>query len=67
MLVMLTWWLSYEYVQNPRHALEDCTMPKAGCYAARKQVLGSAAALSASPPQSSAAGFAADVQRAAQR
>jgi len=20
--VMLTWWLSYEYVRNPRHALE---------------------------------------------
>lgn len=23
MLVMLTWWLSYEYVRDPRHALED--------------------------------------------
>ena len=23
MVVLLTWWLSYEYVQNPRHALED--------------------------------------------
>ena len=23
MLVLLTWWLSYEYVQNPRHALEQ--------------------------------------------
>ena len=23
MVVMLTWWLSYEYVLNPRHALED--------------------------------------------
>jgi AcrR family transcriptional regulator len=23
MLVILTWWLSYEYVRNPRHALED--------------------------------------------
>jgi hypothetical protein len=23
MVVMLTWWLSYEYVRNPRHALED--------------------------------------------
>jgi len=22
MVVMLTWWLSYEYVRNPRHALE---------------------------------------------
>jgi len=23
MVVLLTWWLSYEYVLNPRHALED--------------------------------------------
>ena len=23
MVVLLTWWLSYEYVQNPRHALEE--------------------------------------------
>ena len=23
MVVMLTWWLSFEYVLNPRHALED--------------------------------------------
>jgi len=23
MVVLQTWWLSYEYVQNPRHALED--------------------------------------------
>lgn len=23
MVVLLTWWLSYEYVRNPRHALED--------------------------------------------
>jgi hypothetical protein len=23
MVVMLTWWLSYEYVRNPRHAMED--------------------------------------------
>jgi AcrR family transcriptional regulator len=23
MVVMLTWWLSYAYVRNPRHALED--------------------------------------------
>ena len=23
MVVMVTWWLSYEYVLNPRHALED--------------------------------------------
>jgi hypothetical protein len=23
MVVMLTWWLSYEYVQDPRHAMED--------------------------------------------
>jgi hypothetical protein len=22
MVVMLTWWLSYEYVRDPRHALE---------------------------------------------
>ena len=25
MVVMLTWWLSYEYVQDPRHAMEDET------------------------------------------
>ena len=23
MVVLLTWWLSYEYVRNPRHALEE--------------------------------------------
>jgi len=23
MVVMLTWWLSYEYVLDPRHAMED--------------------------------------------
>jgi hypothetical protein len=23
MVVMLTWWLSYEYARDPRHALED--------------------------------------------
>ena len=23
MVVMLTWWLSYEYVRDPRHAMED--------------------------------------------
>jgi hypothetical protein len=25
MVVMLTWWLSYEYVLDPRHAMEDET------------------------------------------
>jgi len=25
MVVMLTWWLSYEYVRNPRHAMEDAS------------------------------------------
>jgi len=25
MVVMLTWWLSYEYVRDPRHAMEDAS------------------------------------------
>ena len=25
MVVLLTWWLSYEYVRNPRHAMEDAS------------------------------------------
>lgn len=29
MTVMLTWWLSYEYVRDPRHALEDALAQRA--------------------------------------
>ena len=39
MLVMLTWWLSYEYVQNPRHALEDTNAGHSALRGAQ-QVLG---------------------------
>jgi len=39
MLVMLTWWLSYEYVQNPRHALEDANA-QGGVSRGAQQVLG---------------------------
>ncbi len=39
MLVMLTWWLSYEYVRDPRHALED-TNAQGGVSRGAQQVLG---------------------------
>jgi AcrR family transcriptional regulator len=39
MLVMLTWWLSYEYVRNPRHALEDANA-QGGVSRGAQQVLG---------------------------
>jgi len=39
MLVMLTWWLSYEYVRNPRHALEDVNA-QGGVSRGAQQVLG---------------------------
>jgi len=29
MVVILTWWLSYEYVRDPRHALEDASAQRA--------------------------------------
>lgn len=39
MVVLLTWWLSYEYVQNPRHALEDTNAGHSALRGAQ-QVLG---------------------------
>ena len=39
MVVVLTWWLSYEYVQNPRHALEDANADHSALRGAQ-QVLG---------------------------
>ena len=39
MVVLLTWWLSYEYVQNPRHALEDARADHSALRGAQ-QVLG---------------------------
>lgn len=39
MLIMLTWWLSYEYVRDPRHALEDGNA-QGGVSRGAKQVLG---------------------------
>lgn len=39
MLIMLTWWLSYEYVRDPRHALEDANA-QGGVSRGAKQVLG---------------------------
>lgn len=39
MVVMLTWWLSYEYARNPRHALEDAQAQNALLRGAR-HVLG---------------------------
>jgi len=39
MLVMLTWWLSYEYVRDPRHALEDANA-QSGVSRGAQQVLG---------------------------
>ena len=39
MVVMLTWWLSYEYVQNPRHAMEDANANRSAMRGAQ-QVLG---------------------------
>ena len=39
MLVMLTWWLSYEYVRDPRHALEDSNA-QGGVSRGAQQVLG---------------------------
>ena len=39
MVVLLTWWLSYEYVQNPRHALEDTNADHSALRGAQ-QVLG---------------------------
>ena len=39
MVVLLTWWLSYEYVQNPRHALEDASADHSALRGAQ-QVLG---------------------------
>ena len=39
MLVMLTWWLSYEYVRDPRHALEDANA-QGGVSRGAQQVLG---------------------------
>lgn len=39
MVVMLTWWLSYEYVRNPRHALEDGSAEQ-GVLRGAQQVLG---------------------------
>ncbi len=38
-LVMLTWWLSYEYVRDPRHALEDANA-QGGVSRGAQQVLG---------------------------
>jgi len=39
MVVLLTWWLSYEYVQNPRHALEEANAGQSALRGAQ-QVLG---------------------------
>jgi AcrR family transcriptional regulator len=39
MVVLQTWWLSYEYVQNPRHALEDTNADHSALRGAQ-QVLG---------------------------
>ena len=39
MVVLLTWWLSYEYVQNPRHALEEANAGQSVMRGAQ-QVLG---------------------------
>jgi len=39
MVVLLTWWLSYEYVQNPRHALEETSAGHSALRGAQ-QVLG---------------------------
>jgi AcrR family transcriptional regulator len=39
MVVVLTWWLSYEYVQNPRHALEETNAGQSALRGAQ-QVLG---------------------------
>jgi hypothetical protein len=39
MVVMLTWWLSYEYARDPRHALEDAQAQSALLRGAR-HVLG---------------------------
>ena len=39
MLIMLTWWLSYEYVRDPRHALEDANA-QGGVSRGAQQVLG---------------------------
>ena len=39
MLVMLTWWLSYEYVRDPRQALEDANA-QGGVSRGAQQVLG---------------------------
>ena len=39
MVVMLTWWLSYEYVRDPRHALEPASAEKSLLRGA-KHVLG---------------------------
>jgi AcrR family transcriptional regulator len=39
MVVMLTWWLSYEYVRNPRHAMEDGSAEQ-GVLRGAQQVLG---------------------------
>ena len=39
MLVMLTWWLRYEYVRDPRHALEDANA-QGGVSRGAQQVLG---------------------------
>ena len=39
MVVLLTWWLSYEYVQNPRHALEETNAGHSALRGAQ-QVLG---------------------------
>jgi hypothetical protein len=39
MVVLLTWWLSYEYVQNPRHALENTNADLSALRGAQ-QVLG---------------------------
>lgn len=39
MVVMLTWWLSYEYVRNPRHALEP-ESAQASLLRGAKSVLG---------------------------
>ncbi|MEY3998846.1 MAG: hypothetical protein RLY60_1658 [Pseudomonadota bacterium] len=39
MVVMLTWWLSYEYVQDPRHAMEDKNANRSALRGAQ-QVLG---------------------------
>ena len=39
MVVLQTWWLSYEYVQNPRHALEDANADHSALRCAQ-QVLG---------------------------